>query len=200
MTKKKIQQKQFNIIINFKKIKKNKKNITESIYKKKVPYNNDDLPNVRFPIIYSVPTHLLNEFNIIFPDNEYKKGKIKLVPSKIIGGKENSLLKFLFFSFWKNTNYLDELSKILLHKKEITLTHLDWLCVNYSKIFNIHYKLENNLNDFYIYESYNQKLGLHLRSFFGVFARSTRILIEWVTNDDIFFDNFIGNKIDNLGK
>jgi len=193
-----------NITISFgriEKLKKERKNLTKSIYKNNVPYDNNQFPDARFPTYYSVPTHLFEEFKRMFPQNTNQKGKISLIPDKEIGGKSYSLLSWLVHSHWKNTENLDNLAKIILHKKPITLSHLDWLCTNYSKTYDVRYKLnQNNPVDFSIHDSYNQRLELHLRAFFDVFARNARILVEWITDDEEFFNSFVGDKEDSLGE
>ncbi len=161
------------IVIDFgkiEKLKKESKNITKSTYvNNEVPYDNSKFPTVRFPTFYSVPTHLLDDFKNMFPEMKNKKGKKTLQPSMQIGGKASSLLQWLVYSHWKDHEYLDDLAKIILHKKAITLSNIDWLCTNFSKTFDVRYRLDqNNPVDFSVHESYNQRLELHLRAFFDV--------------------------------
>lgn len=126
-----------------------------------------------------------------------QKGKISLAPTTLIGGRAISLLKWLVMSHWRNVVHLDELAKIILHMKNITLSNLDWLCTNFSKTFDVRYPTDDNSPiEFSIHESYNERLEVHLRAFFDVFARNARILVEWVTEDRELFQHVRGQFAD----
>lgn len=187
------------ITIDFNKIKrvrKENKRLSKSLYIESLPYDNSALPDVRFPTHHSVPEHLLDEMRYMFPvTQKERKGKIGLIPDESLGGRAIGLLQWLVFTHWRDTKNLDNLTKIILHRKSITLSQLDWLCTNYSKTYDVKYPLDpSNPVNFSIHESYNQRLQLHLRAFFDAFARSKRILIEWVTQDDDLFNSFVKDK------
>lgn len=197
------------ISIDFDKIdrmKKEEKNYTKSIYSshKSLPYDNDEMPRVRFPMCFRVPTHLLEEFSEMFPeepDGKSTQGKISLLPREKMDGKSITLLQWLVHYHWRDTEKLDDLAKILLHQKHITLTHLDWLCTNYSMSHDVRYpdpRNPHNPIEFNVHISYEQRLRAHVRSFFDVFARSVKILVEWETHDVELFEGFVGNKPDTM--
>lgn len=129
----------------------------------------------------------------MFPEKpKVSKGKITLSPIKKISGKARILLRLLVHKHWSNTENLDFLAKVILHRMGITLSDINWCCTNFSKTFDVRYKLgENNPIEFSIHQSYNQNNDLYYRAYFGVFARSLRIMVEWVTDDEEFFNSFM---------
>ena len=88
--------------------------------------------------------------------------------------------------FW-TPEKLDIMTKVILHKSNITLSRLDWLCTNYSKSQDVHYSLSpDDPRDFYIYEEYTKYLSDFSRPCFDSYSRNQRILVEYVcTNDEL---------------
>jgi hypothetical protein len=164
---------------------KARQKVTRSCFTE-LPYDNDALPNVRFPCDYSVPDHLLEEFKYMFPNNPTKK-KQKLVPSRPIGSRQYEFLSWVR-KFW-TLDMLCILVNIILKKGTcVTFTYMDWLCTNYSKNLNIHYRINDDPFDFFIHESYQQNLREFYRVCFDAFARKMAIIIEFVDEKNIFSD------------
>lgn len=147
-------------------------------------YNNDLLPVIRFPTTSSVPDHLMNEFKILFPLSSMKKkrgGKCSLVPTMSLDGRQAEFMAAKWMrSFW-TPGMLNMLVEVILKKRNITLSMLDWLCIGYAKEKNVHYHLSQNNSpmDFYIHEEYEQNLHVFKRGCFDFFSRNQRLLIEY---------------------
>jgi hypothetical protein len=133
---------------------------------------------VCFPTDHSVPSHLLNEFKNINNLNSFIS-KSKLNPDKYLPIRGKQFLGLLT-DFW-NLERLEYMCKILLKKVSITLTHIDWLCTNYSQIYPVKYVLEQKEGSytFDLFEDHGKNLQLSTRKFFGVFCRHQRILLSF---------------------
>lgn len=148
----------------------------------------EKLPQVRFPGDYSVPDHLFEEFNNLYPNAPIKKrkGKFNLHPAQKLTGREREFIHASWMIRFWNPEKLDIITRILLHQSPVTLSLLDWLCTNYAKNKDIHYPLnENDPSDFYIYEDYNKNLDDFCRPCFDSFSRNQRILLEYVCKSDV---------------
>lgn len=156
---------------------------TKSIYtEESIPYDNDTLPNVRFPLDYSVPDHLLKEFMRMFPKGNTvtPKKKKSLEPQKETGARESEFLNWMR-KYWTPEKLNILVNIILKRNTEVTFTLMDWLCTNFSKNMDSHYALnDNDPFDFYIHESYEQNLEVFYRPCFDAFARKQGVMIEYV--------------------
>lgn len=104
---------------------------------------------------------------------------------------------------WNKDSNLDILARIILHKMGVTLSHFDWLSTGFSKEYcnsalysencryNICYSIPGTPVPFNIYNSYSQMLEVNQRGLFDVFARSTRILVEWASDDVELYESFM---------
>lgn len=89
--------------------------------------------------------------------------------------------------FWTPEN-LDVMVRIVLHQSPVTLSLIDWLCINYGKSKDIHYSLigdPRDPKDFYIWENYNNNLDDFGRPCFDSFCRNQRILVEYESQSDM---------------
>ena len=83
------------------------------------------------------------------------------------------------------------MNSIIIQKETLSLRILDWLVTNYSKKFNIVYKLNinNTTKYFNIYLDYKNQLRAYSKKYFDPFCRRERILINisdlsWKILDD----------------
>lgn len=95
----------------------------------------------------------------------------------IITGKTLLLLESLLHYYSNNINILN---CIITQKETLSLRILDWLVTNYSKKFNIVYKLEKNneIKYFNVYLEYKNQLKAYSKKYFDPFCRRERILIN----------------------
>jgi hypothetical protein len=119
-----------------------------------------------------------------------------------ITGKSLLLLNSLLEYYSKNMNIL---TCIITQKNAISLRVLDWLVTNYSKKYNIVYKINKNNEEinFNIYLNYKNQLKAYSKKLFDPFCRRERILIntqtlEWKcidNKDNIKNSNCLDNEI-----
>lgn len=105
--------------------------------------------------------------------------------------------------FYQNNKHLNYILNILNGNSKISLRIIDWFVTNYSKKFNIHYKLNNNT--FNVYINYKLQLKGYSKKQFDPFCRRDRIefyyneteyIITTVGQLNFFRWTFINNIID----
>jgi len=118
--------------------------------------------------------------------------------------KEEVLMRKLveFYSYSAN---LEQLLPVLLKKSKISLRILDWFTTNYSKEFNVSYKILHlrRVKDFCVYDSYKSQLKAYHKRLFDPFCRGHRIFFEYYEGCEIettvaqlnFFKWAIQNKV-----
>lgn len=146
-----------------------------------VRYDYEKIGTVNFPSRLSVPYHLLEEFGDMFTNNtRQRKGKIHLKPAQPLDSRAREFLAWSRPSW--NAERLNVVSETVLKRSGFTFSHIDWLCVNYSATYDIHYPLNNQEGiptEFYINEEYNKNLDVFCRLYFDAFSRNQRILVEY---------------------
>src|SRR5260221_11410086 len=66
-------------------------------------YDNNQFPIVRFPIDYTVPNHLVSEFEQLFASEDRK---FSLRPNEKLGGRSKDYLTWLLFIHWRDPKHL----------------------------------------------------------------------------------------------
>ena len=108
---------------------------------------------------------------------------------KLISAKSTLLLESLIKYYSQNVNVLNS---IITQKNTLSLRILDWLVTNYSKKYNVVYKIKNNNTEinFNIYLDYKNQLKAYSKKYFDPFCRRERIIINtkdlsWKLEDNI---------------
>jgi hypothetical protein len=118
---------------------------------------------------------------------------------------KSELLKISLMKFYSKPKNLEALANVLLKKTKYSLTLCEWLCINYSKKYNINYKLAKNKH-FNIYLSYKEQLASYQKKQFDLFKRKHSgydvfdiqygdLLLETTVGQLNFFKWAISNKI-----
>ena len=107
-----------------------------------------------------------------------------------------------FYSFSTN---LEQLLPVLLKKSRISLRILDWFTTNYSREYNVTYRIlhMSKVKEFSVYDSYKSQLKAYHKRLFDPFCRGRRIYFEYYNGCEIettvgqlnFFKWAIQNKI-----
>lgn len=118
--------------------------------------------------------------------------------------REEVLMRKLieFYSFSTN---LEQLLPVLLKKSRISLRILDWFTTNYSREYNVTYRILHlsKVKQFSVYDSYKSQLKAYHKRLFDPFCRGRRIYFEYYNNCEIettvgqlnFFKWAIQNKV-----
>jgi hypothetical protein len=118
--------------------------------------------------------------------------------------REEVLMRKLleFYSFSTN---LEQLLPVLLKKSRISLRILDWFTTNYSREYNVTYRIlhMSKVKEFTVYDSYKSQLKAYHKRLFDPFCRGRRIYFEYYNGCEIettvgqlnFFKWAIQNKI-----
>lgn len=163
--------------------------IQKQPYDWEITYDNDSLPQIRYPTSHAVPNHLYKEFtknkHLMIPEKPDKKsGRYPLEPSRLLTGREKDHMDWMK-KFWTidRLNFIVEIF-VPQHSQdtEITLSLIDWLCIGYAKVLNITYPTETD-QDFNLYISYKQNLNAFFRPYFDVFCRGPRLLLEYMDDE-----------------
>lgn len=89
--------------------------------------------------------------------------------------KEEILLNSLLL-FYANSENINKVLPIIHGQSDISLRILDWFITNYSKKFNVMYKLETDQKtQFNVYLDYKSQLKAYSKRFFDPFCRRHRI-------------------------
>ena len=96
---------------------------------------------------------------------------------KLISAKTTLLLESLIKYYSQNINVLNS---IITQKNTLSLRILDWLVTNYSKKYNVVYKIKKNNTEinFNIYLDYKNQLKAYSKKYFDPFCRRERIIIN----------------------
>jgi len=118
--------------------------------------------------------------------------------------REEVLMRKLieFYSFSTN---LEQLLPVLLKKSRISLRILDWFTTNYSREYNVTYRIlhMSKVKQFSVYDSYKSQLKAYHKKLFDPFCRGRRIYFEYYDGCEIettvgqlnFFKWAIQNKV-----
>ena len=118
--------------------------------------------------------------------------------------REEVLMRKLieFYSFSTN---LEQLLPVLLKKSRISLRILDWFTTNYSREYNVTYRILHlsKVKQFSVYDSYKSQLKAYHKRLFDPFCRGRRIYFEYYNGCEIettvgqlnFFKWAIQNKV-----
>ena len=118
--------------------------------------------------------------------------------------REEVLMRKLveFYSYGVN---LQQLLPVLLKKSRISLRILDWFTTNYSKEYNVTYRILHlqRVKQFSVYDSYKSQLKAYHKRLFDPFCRGRRIYFEYYEGCEIettvgqlnFFKWAIQNKV-----
>jgi hypothetical protein len=105
---------------------------------------------------------------------------------------KSELLKNSLMKFYSKPKNLEVLASVLLKKTKYSLTLCEWLCINYSKKYNVNYKLAKNKH-FNIYLSYKEQLASYQKKQFDLFKRKhSGYDIFKVHYNDTFIETTVG--------
>lgn len=102
---------------------------------------------------------------------------------------QNDLLLNNLMDFYKESNLLDKMLKIITGESKISLRIVDWFATNYAKKNYITYLITENQR-FKVYVDYKLKLKAYSKRRFDPFCRWDRISIPYKT--DTFIETTIG--------
>jgi len=91
---------------------------------------------------------------------------------------QNSLLLNNLLKFYKKTNNLETMLKIINGESDISLRIVDWFATNYAKQRFTVYNLKNG-ERFKVYNDYKLKLRAYSKKRFDPFCRWDRIIIPY---------------------
>jgi hypothetical protein len=176
-----------------------------------IDYDNDALPDVRLPMSWSVPDHLVDEFSELFRDNrdddsgdasgkKRKSGsdrfqsnkKFKIQPWRKLVGLPKRYMEYME-PFW-TADRIKTMIEVIMKLTETTLSVMDWACVSFSKSVPVRYPL-NGTPDFDMRQSYCSHLDVYERPYFDAFCRGPRVLVEAYIPDLPLKTNRSGEEI-----
>src|SRR6056300_856575 len=109
---------------------------------------------------------------------------------------QNDLLMNNLREFYKNTDYVDKIIRIINGETRISLRIVDWFVTNYSKknytVYDLHVDKGGVLQNtrFKVYNDYKLKLKAYSKKRFDPFCRWDRIDIPY--NDNMYMETTIG--------
>jgi len=118
---------------------------------------------------------------------------------------QNELLLNNLLLFYKNSEYIDTMLKIITGESKISLRIVDWFATNYAKKNYTLYDISNSygVQRFKVYFDYKLKLKAYSKKRFDPFCRWDRISIPYKNDNSIettigqlnFFKWAIENKV-----
>ena len=105
---------------------------------------------------------------------------------------QNELLLYNLLHFYKDSNYLTKMLKIITGESKISLRIVDWFATNYAKKNYTLYDIQNESGKirFKVYFDYKLKLKAYSKKRFDPFCRWERINIPY--KDGTFIETTIG--------
>lgn len=161
---------------------------TESIEKNKMIMSlmdsNVENCEIFFPSKFPIPKEFEERFrNPLGSGNSLKK--YPLIPELKLNDRSIHYLQWL--KPYMTAKKVWQVIKLLRKDSGITLSHIDWLCTNYSKAYPCKYSISYSNRPekvFDVHESYLESLSIWFRDYFDVFCRKEKIMLVLQTNNE----------------